>query len=60
MSLPHVRKRKRERGKKKDEHEKGKGCEGSAELAWKEVRGFMDPNPQLKAVELGKDAPKVI
>ena len=33
--------------------------ESQADADWKEVRGFMDPNPQLRGVPLGKYAPKV-
>ena len=66
VSLPRGRKRKRTKqgrkyGEKKERREDtaaGKG--GSSEVEWNEVRKYMDPNPQLKGVPLGKNAPKVI
>lgn len=56
------RKGKRRRG---GEGEKEKGVYKvtesgeSLEAEWKEVRSFMDPNPQLRGVALGRYAPKV-
>ena len=72
VSLPRVRgKRTRTRGKEvgregeeKREEDGGEGKEGSGgkegqESEWRKVRKLMDPNPQLKGVELGRYASKV-
>lgn len=64
VSLPRGvrRKGKRRRGgeeeKEKEVHKVTESRE-SLEAEWKEVRSFMDPNPQLRGVALGKYAPKV-
>ena len=70
VSLPRVRgKRTRTRGKEvgrereeKREEDGGEGKEESGEgqeSEWRKVRKLMDPNPQLKGVELGRYALKV-
>lgn len=66
ISLPRVarRKGKRVRGcegekERMQKGKKGTGGEESLGSEWREIRSLMDPNPQLKGVELGKYAPKV-
>ena len=62
VSLPRVGRKKQRRRKSEGEREgEGQGQEKKekVEAEWHEVRSLMEPNPQLKGVELGKYAPKV-
>lgn len=52
------RRRGGEGGKEEGVHKVTESRE-SLEAEWKEVRSFMDPNPQLRGVSLGRYAPKV-
>ena len=33
--------------------------QGQREEEWRGVRKYLDPNPHLKGVDIGRDAPKV-
>ena len=68
VSLPRKwgKKRKRRRGESKREGGKGEDGEryredviSERDKEWREVRQYMDPNPQLKGVDPGRHAPKV-
>ena len=59
MIIPRGRKRKGKRNRSWERDRQGED-KGSSEQEWEEVRSLLDPNPQLKGVELGKYAPKVI
>ena len=61
VSLPRGRRKKgkRRREGKTEEKERRDSSGSGAEVEWSEVRTFINPNPQLKGVALGKYAPKV-
>ena len=65
VSLPGKRGKKRRRrterdgGKGEDEERYGEDVISKKDKEWREVRQYMDPNPQLKGIDPGRYAPKV-